>query len=143
MVIMAAPSMRIKAAQSAGVVWSEQASSGWVTLRSRNCTKLGIAVASGKSNSPVAPGGARACIDLGVPPQRGPRSLYSRSCCAAEARRLLLRFLLLALGISPRRQCPDHFRGILLGHAVRVGDAGMNAVESIEAIGPNAVDAPL
>jgi len=52
---MAAPSMRIKAAQSAGVVWSEQASSGWVTLRSRNCTKLGIAVASGKSNSPVAP----------------------------------------------------------------------------------------
>jgi hypothetical protein len=55
MVIMAAPSMRIKAVQSAGVVWSEQASSGWVTLRSRNCTKLGIAVASGKSNSPVAP----------------------------------------------------------------------------------------
>jgi hypothetical protein len=30
--------------------------------------------------------------------------------------------------INPRRQCPDHFRGILLGHAVRVGDAGMNAV---------------
>src|SRR5262245_35557228 len=88
-------------------------------------------------------GGARACIDLGVPPQRGARSLYSRSCCAAEARRLFLRFLPLALGISPRRQCPDHFRGILIGHAIRVGDAGMNAVESIEAIGPNAVDAPL
>jgi hypothetical protein len=66
---------------------------------------------------------ARHFLRLDLPGQSGDRQLghHPRE----------LGTIAMAVGIFSRRQCPDHFRGILLGHAVRVGDAGMNAVESI------------